>query len=407
MSIQVLPFSVMRSSSPGKTCIPLKAVFVGDKHAEIEAQNEGTITFTVPWNAPAGNVVLTLAMLDNYRVQDDLEVMIRPIPAIEAISPSGADIGEEVAIKGANLDNLITSKIGGVDADIVSATNTELVLKVPDGLPVNSTAEIELATEEATVTSTSIFYVGPNLIANTDFEEGSGDDFTDWEKLNGGDQMTEIADERAYFGRSMRVVGAAANPWNTQLASKPTPLTFGSEYTVIMWAKAEAEGAIMRISVSQFDGNGADYFYGDDTAIPTEWTQLSWTFEVTNDLETHKIVLDMGTTNVPFLIDNVTLIETGAAGPPVASNLLVNGGFEDGLNNWEVLNGSLETTTNAADVHCGSQALMATGAGGNPWDTQMAADHIDLVAGNEYTIALWAKSANTRCDDQRVCFTLE
>lgn len=376
----------------GENLNTVNAIFVGDKHAsDVQSMSESSITFIVPRNAAVGQNTITLAMANNYRVTADLEVLLRPIPEIHAISPSGAAPGEEVTIRGMNLDILTSVTVGGVAANTVSAANNELVITVPDGLTLNTTVEIEVATQEASAVSTSIFYVGANYVANSDLEDGSGDDFTDWTKLNGGDQMTEVTGADAYFGRSIRIVGAAANPWNTQLASLPTPLNFGSEYTILLWARAEAAGAQMRVSVSQFDGNGADYFYGETVDIPTEWTQLSWTFEVTNDLETHRVVLDMGMTNVPFVIDNVTLIETGAAGPPVPENLIANAGFENGLESWEVLNGMIEPTTE--DYHCGSQALKVTGAGANPWDTQMAANVVPLVLGEQYEVKLWAKAA--------------
>jgi len=393
-------FSVSPLSAYGGDVVTLQGtnlhtvrnLFVGDRHAEIQSISESSITFVVPKNAVPGSNEIVLAMLNNYRVTNPFEVLLRPIPEIYAISPSAAAEGEEVTLAGVNLDNLVSVTVGGVAAEVVSATNDRLVLTVPSGLTLNSPAEIEVATSEANAISTSIFYVGPNLVANSNFEAGSGDDYDDWSKLNGGDQMTELTGDDAYFGRSIRIVGAAANPWNTQLASLPTPLNFGSEYTILLWAKAEDAGAQMRVSVSQFDGNGADYFYGETVDIPTEWTQLSWTFEVTNDLPTHRVVLDMGMTNVPFALDNVSLIETGAAGPPVAENLLANNGFENGLESWEVLNGSIEAS--AEDVHCGSQALKVTGAGGNPWDTQMAANVVPLVLGVQYEVKLWAKAAS-------------
>lgn len=376
----------------GENLNTVKSIFVGDRHAtDIQSSSESSLSFVVPRNAVPGPTEITLAMLNNYRLSNNFEVLLRPIPEIHAISPSAAAPGEEVRIAGVNLDNLISVKVGGMAADMVSATSNLLVISVPSGLSLNTPAEIEVATSEASETSTSIFYVGTDKIANSDLESGSGDDFTDWTKLNGGTGMTEVTGAAAYFGRSLRIVGAAANPWNTQLASLPTPLNFGSEYTIILWAKAEAAGAQMRVSASQYDGNGADYFYGETKDIPTEWTQLSWTFEVTNNLPTHRVLLDMGMTNVPFLIDNISLIETGATGPPVAQNLLANAGFENGLESWQVLNGAIEASTE--EVHCGSQALKVTGAGANPWDTQMAADVVPLVLGSQYEVKLWAKAA--------------
>lgn len=369
-------------------------VFVGDRHTEITSQSETSLTFIVPRTAEPGPNVITLAMEKGYRVTNPLEVLVRPIPEIEAISPSAADIGETVTIRGINLGELSSATIGGMEATIVSASNSELVLEVPGGLPINTEAVIELSTTEATTTSESVFYVGPNLVANSDLEGGSGDEFDNWEKLNGGDQMTGVTGTEAYFGRSMHIVPANNNPWNTQLATQEMQLNLNSEYTAFFWAKAEAEGAIMRVSSSQFNhhGSGSDFFYGETVDIPTEWTQLSWTFTVTADLPSYKLVLDMGEGNVPFLIDNVTLIETGAAGPPIPENVIANSGFEDGLESWEVLNGTFEISSE--EVHCGSQALKVTGAGNpdQPWRTQISSTDLPLEAGTEYEVSFWALS---------------
>ncbi len=374
----------------GSNLQTVKSVFVGNKHAELQGADEASLSFVVPLNAVAGATQITLAMRDGYRVTTEFEVL--PAPLIFTISPSAAAPGETITIGGANLDELTSATIGGMEAVMSNATSTSVELTVPDGLELGRTAEIEVkVTENIKATSTSIFYVGTNYIANSAFEEGSGDEFTDWEKLNGGDRMTEVTGNEAYFGRSMRVVGAAGNPWDSQLASLPTELTFGAVYTVMIWARAEAPGAVMRVSASQFDGNGADYFYGDDVELATEWTQYTWEMEVTADLPTHKLLLDMGTTDVPFLIDNITLVETGAGGGIGAPNLAPNPGFEDGLTGWESLNGAHEAT--AAEALCGTMSMTATGAGANPWDVQIATEPMDLVEGTDYEIGFWAKAA--------------
>lgn len=390
----------------GENLNTVQALFVGDKNAQMVTQSENSLTFIVPKDATPGQTLITLAMLNNYRVPVDFEMLVRPIPEIYAISPSAGAPGEQITIAGLNLGSLISLTVANIEATIVSATNNELVFEVPAGAPNNQPAEVKLTTEEVEVVNETVFYVGDNQIVNSDFEAGSGDEFDSWEKLNGGDQMTEVAGADAYYGRSIRIVGAnnPDQPWRTQLATAEMDLNFESEYTVLMWAKAEAEGAIMRVSASQFNhhGSGSDYFYGDDMEIPTEWTQLTWTFAVEVDLPSHKLVLDMGHTDVPFLVDNVTLIETGAAGPGIPKNLLADGGFENGLYSeaapnpgasWNNLNGSIEITTNPDEVHCGTQAIKVTGAGANPWDTQLAADVVPLEFEKQYEVELWAKAA--------------
>jgi len=370
-------------------------VFVGNRHAtDVVDQSESSIRFVVPATAEPGDNKVVLAMKNGYRVSRDLEVNLRPIPVIETISPSAAAPGENVTIRGLNLGELTSARIGGIEATIASASNNELELTVPSGLPLNTPAAIELETVETTTTSTSIFYVGPNLVANSDFEAGSGDDFDSWEKLNSGDQMTERTGAEAYAGRSIHIVPAANNPWSTQLATQEMQLNLNSEYTVLFWAKADDAGAFMRVSSSQFNhhGSGSDFFYGDNQDIPTEWTQMTWTFTVTADLPSYKLVMDMGEGSVPFAIDNVTLIETGAAGPPIPDNQVMNPGFENGLENWTLANGMIEASSE--DVHCGAQALKVTGAG-NPdqaWRTQLQSDGMMLTAGVDYEVKMWAKA---------------
>lgn len=390
----------------GENLHTVENVFVGERHAaDILGQNEGSLTFIVPTSAVSGASTITLAMVNGYRVSTDFEVLLRPVPVIHTISPSAAAPGEEVHIAGENMDILTNASIGGVSATIVSATPGLVTLMIPDGPVLNSPAEIELTAEGGTDVSTSTFYVGTNYIAFSDFEAGSGDDFEGWEKMNGGDNMTEATGADAYFGRSMRIVGAGNNPWDTQLGSTPTNLNIGSEHTVLLWARAESEGVLISPSFSQWNGgDGSDYFYGDPVELSTEWAQYSWTF--ISELPpsgVERLVLDMGRSDGAFYIDNVTLVETGASGPPIAENLLPDGGFEngtypadtpDGVASWEVLNGDFAITTDANNVHCGNQALQVTGAGtpDQAWRTQVAAEHIDLVVGTEYEVSIWAKS---------------
>ena len=146
----------------------------------------------------------------------------------------------------------------------------------------------------------------------------------------------------------------------------------------------------MRVSVSQFDGNGADYFYGETVEMSTSWEQYTWTFTVTNDLPTHRVVLDMGMGAVPFAIDQIGLVpgSIGASGPV---ELLANSSFETDLTGWTALNGAAEVTS--AEAYCGSQSMTATGAGGNPWDVQIASDAMELEVGTDYEIGFWAKAA--------------
>jgi hypothetical protein len=362
-------------------------VFVGIRQAQFEVESENSLIVTIPDNAVSGENMITLALPQGHRVNTEFEVLVRPIPIIHSISPSAAAPGETVTITGSSLDNLQSITVGGVSASVdASSTAEELIFTVPDGLPENTPATITISKTSGETSSESIFYVGENLIANSDLEQGSGNDFDNFVKLNGADGMTAVTGDAAFAGRSMRIVGAAGNPWDTQLATDPIPLIDGVEYTIMLWARAEEEGAIMRVSVSQFP---QDYFYGDDISLTTEWEQYSWTFTGQELPEGSRIVLDMGTTNVPFVIDNITLVATGMAG---ASNILTNSNFEDGLTGWEVLNGGDAIAITSDEAHSGSSSVRVEPAGGNPWDRQMASDGVPLTFEGTYEIKLWAKA---------------
>ena len=365
-------------------------IFVGDAQANWEL-TDGVITMEIPANAPIGNVPLTFAMKDNYRIKSSIEVILRPIPVIQRITPSAAAEGETVTLIGTSLDNVESVTIGEVEATVdPSSTASELKFVVPGGLPNNTASTIKVTTQGGETESESIFYVGQNLLANGEMELGSGDDFDSWDKFNGAELLTATTNpNEAYVGRALRAVGAGADAWRTQFASAPVPTDVGTEYTVYMWIKGET-GGTMRFSTTP------EALYGGDLEITTEWQQVEYVF--TANVDETRIVLDMGVVaDAVYFVDNITMIATGAAGPqPV--ELLLNGGFElgsgDDFDNWNKFNGAdlLTQTTNADEVRSGNRALRAVGAGADAWRTQMASDVFATEVGTEYIFSYWIKA---------------
>jgi hypothetical protein len=185
----------------------------------------------------------------------------------------------------------------------------------------------------------------------------------------------------------MTATGAASNPWNTQLASDPMDMVAGTDYEISFWAKAAGPGGIFRISMSQYDGNGSDFFYSPDLDIPEDWTYFSFVVTAANvPSGEYKLLFDMGATSQTFFLDAVSVKEYEFTG-----SLVANGGFEDGLTNWTTLNGAHAIST--TEFHSGSASMTATGAASNPWNTQLASDPMDMVAGTDYKISFWAKAA--------------
>lgn len=365
-------------------------VFVGTRQATFQLEGN-TLTFQVPNSASPGMNTVTLAMANGYRVTTELEVLVRPIPVINTISPSAANSGEQVTITGVSLGNVETVTVGGVEAEIVSAEVEELVFTIPAGLPANLPAVINLVSSGGEASSESIFYVGENLIANSDLELGDGDNFINWGKFNGADLLTATtAEGEAYAGRTLRAEAFGGDAWRTQFVSDAATTQVDVEYTLFMWIKAESGTGSMRFSTTP------NAQYSGDYEITDEWQQIQWVFTA-NEPAT-QIALDMGLVEgAVYFVDNVTLIETGAAAPQ-PTNVLLNGGFEDGdgdeFTNWNKFNGGelMTATTDDGEVRSGSRALRAVGAGEQPYFTQLASDEMTTISGVEYTASMWIRA---------------
>jgi endo-1,4-beta-xylanase len=96
-----------------------------------------------------------------------------------------------------------------------------------------------------------------------------------------------------------------------------------------------------------------------------------------------------------------TLTGTGA---PVAVNLVANPSFETAgsgklFANWTDLNhsnGTFSVGTGSANVHGGTQSLIATTtAGGNNYNTQIITDAIPVTAGKAYNVTYWIRGNAT------------
>ncbi|MUP44956.1 hypothetical protein E0K83_04260 [Gramella sp. BOM4] len=148
-----------------------------------------------------------------------------------------------------------------------------------------------------------------DILLNGGFEEGDGDDFTNWSKLNGADLLTATTntDEVRSGSRALVAEAAGGNPWNTQIASDPVPTQDGVEYTASLWIKAGngvGNGGIIRMSTN---GNGEAQYQGNVT-VTNEWQKVEW--QLTANSSETGIVLDLGTTEgAVYFIDDVSLIE--------------------------------------------------------------------------------------------------
>lgn len=373
----------------------VKRVMVAGRLALNVEASETAVSFTVPNGAPLGAQDFHFIFSGNERAVANIVVIPRQIPGILSISPTAAAAGEQVTIVGFALKDIQSIKVGGVEAEADDASTEEkLIITIPEGLPPNVPAPIEIETVRGKVTSESIFYVGKNLIANGEFEQGEGEDFEGWHKANNG--TLTIADPAdSYAGRTLKAIsGSASQQWHPQMFAPATPTQIGAEYTLIVWVKGAVgtpgDGGRIRFSTTP------NAKYSGNYDITSQWQQLVWVFEA--NAESTQIVLDLGgVEDAVYFLDNVTLVATGDAAPqPV--ELLLNGGFElgdgDDFTNWSKNNGAdfLTATTNENEVRSGSRALFAVGDGRSHWRTQLASDVMETIEGRTYVASFWIKA---------------
>ncbi len=295
-------------------------VFIGNEVVTASSftnVSESSITFSVPLTVSLGEADVLVVYSGNARAFNTITVVA--LPAISTFTPALAEAGEPVTIIGTNLSDSYVSgvKIGGVDADITFQSATALVFTVPAGF---TTGKITLVSPAGDVNSATDLVscaddpnsieCKPGLNANPGFELGADDDFTGWGKWNGGNFMVATTVPGEYYSgtRGLKVIRDGSlgdGQWRIQLSNDPATWEVGASYTVHLWAKASAEGGSMRVSTNP------TAMYTGDQAVPTEWTQLSFTFPSANE-PSSRVVLDLNGNNTAvttFFIDDVKLIK--------------------------------------------------------------------------------------------------
>ncbi len=277
-----------------------------------------SVTFSIPSNAPLGDNQILYVFPGPDRGFGEVEIV--PLQVASGFTPYAAGTGETVTITGLLLDLVEEVKLGAVSATIASKSANTLRFTVPGGIttgpitlisPYGTTTTAALATPNLTACETAPANsdCSPGVNLNAGFELGDGDNFTNWNKFNGGTIMlaTTVAGEVFAGSRAMKVVRdgtLASGEWRIQLASDLTPMDVGASYTVYVWARATNAGGSMRVSTAP------TALYTGNQDVPTTWTRLAFTF--TANETPARVVLDMNgnqTVATTFFIDDVKLIK--------------------------------------------------------------------------------------------------
>lgn len=223
-----------------------------------------------------------------------------------------------------------------------------------------------------------------NLVPNGGFE----DDFDGWTNLAGaGSSATFSLSADAVEGtKSMQVEVSAAgpDPWTVQSINSSWAAVNGTNYTLSFYAKASANGARIRAVQQQTTYSQKEFL------LTTSWQKYEWNFTTQED--TLQLKFHYPEAGV-FLIDDIVIPEPVILPP----NLLQNGDFENNLANWwtQAADGGVATFSIETSAYFGAKALKAevVTPGANAWSVQAVNDPWPSVAGKEYTLSFYARSA--------------
>lgn len=303
----------------------VQRIFVGTQKVaakEFVSNTGSALTFTVPPSAtPNVNGEKTRVMLvfnGSERAYTEIELV--PLQAISSFTPYTATAGETVTLIGVNFALVTGIKLGTVDASITSQSPTVVKFTMPDGAPTgritllgeagNSNSTSDLTSCSATPSAADCV-AGLNL--NTSFENGTDDNFENWNKQNGAARMTAsaVAGEVFSGNRAMKVTrdGTLDNgQWRIQLVSTAVATEVGKSYTVYLWVRATSAGGSLRVSTNP--GGPSDQYTGDQN-VTTGWQRLAFTFASIATTST-RVSLDMNGNNTvatTFFIDDVKFVK--------------------------------------------------------------------------------------------------
>jgi endoglucanase len=209
---------------------------------------------------------------------------------------------------------------------------------------------------------------GGELVINGTFDDG----------LNGGWWSTGNLTMSVVDGRLCTVVpGGLANPWDAIVGQNDIELVEGDSYSYSFEASGDPGGqvrAIVGLSVAPFD----TYFAISGGLSPAA-APFTDSFDSSVSTAQGQVAFQLGGSATPwtFCVDNVSLKH--------ATELVVNGTFDDGLNGGWWSTGNLSMS-----VVDGRLCTVVPGGTTNPWDAIVGQNDIELVAGDDYTYSFEA-----------------
>lgn len=228
--------------------------------------------------------------------------------------------------------------------------------------------------------------LGPNVIANGDFESNTNGWFT-WSGTIGTTTASARKGSHALIVADRPGNGPAA----TTITSAVVP---GTSYQVSFWVSiAGAAQADVNLTQKIRCSDGADQYSWLASPVPVQqgqWVELTGTLNVPSCALSEVTIYAEGPgAGIDLLVDDVS------ARAPVTTNLIPDGTFESSVGGWFSWDGVLSTTT--ALAHGGSRSLVSTGRTGNG---PVARSLMGVVEpGKTYEVSFWVSIGNAASAD--------
>lgn len=223
--------------------------------------------------------------------------------------------------------------------------------------------------------------LGPNIIANGDFEQGANG----WYSWDGTVSTTTLSAKTGSY--ALIVTNRAGNgPAATTITSAVVP---GTSYQVSFWVSlAGAEAANVNITQKircEGDSDQYSWLVPSTPVYQGQWVELAGTLVVPNCALAEVTLYAEGPPGgVDLLVDNVS------ARAPNVTNLIPDGTFESNIGAWFTWDGTLSRTTSRA--HGGVASLVSTNRSGNG---PIARSLLGLVEpGETYQVNFWVSIGN-------------
>lgn len=120
----------------GQSLASVQTVYINDLEAYFNPTlvTSTSIILSIPQEAPWRDVPNTIRVETRFGSAETAFTITQPTPLITGFSPVAASAGSIVTITGEVFDNLIEVRFDEVVAEVVSASSTEIQVKVPDGI---------------------------------------------------------------------------------------------------------------------------------------------------------------------------------------------------------------------------------------------------------------------------------